>query len=87
MFGWREESRERGKPRRTARYNEDRVAQSDYREMSEVLVVNRVATDTQQGKPYREAVDETEEDLEGDDGVDESGEELLGGDGVLFDEL
>ena len=46
-----------------------------------------MATDAEQGKPYGKAVDETKEDLEGDDGVDETGEEFLRGDGVLFYEL
>ena len=81
------EERGEGKVRLTARHDEDRVAQSNDREMPEVLVVNRVATDAQKGKPYGEAVDEAEEHLEGDDGVDETGQEFLRGDGVLFNEL
>ena len=55
--------------------------------MPQVLVVDAVAGDAEEGKPYGEAVDEDEESLEGDDGGDEVREEFLCEYRVLFDEL
>ncbi len=34
-----------------------------------------------------EAIDDAEEELEGDDGVDHAGEDFFGKDGVFFDDL
>jgi len=46
-----------------------------------------VAGDTEGAEADGEAVDEEEEEVQGDDGVDAAGEEAARGDGVFFDEL
>ena len=43
--------------------------------------------DTDEGEADGETVDESEEDLNGDDGVDEAGEQFAGQNGVLFDQF
>ena len=43
--------------------------------------------DTDQGEADGETVDESEENLDGDDGVDEAGEQFAGQNGVLFDQF
>jgi len=46
-----------------------------------------MAAYAEEGKPNGEAVDDYQQELQGDDAVDEAGEQFLGEDGVLFDEL
>jgi len=77
----------RGKGDRTTRKEEDRICQLDDGEVAQVLQVDDMAGDAEEGEPNGEAVDEEEEELQDDDAVDEAGEEFLREDGVLLHEL
>ena len=55
--------------------------------MPEVAPVYSMAGDTDQREADGETVDESEEDLNGDDKVDEAGEKFTGQNGVLFDQF
>jgi len=73
-----------GRVKRTAREDEDRVAELDDWEMSQVPQVDGMASYTEQREEEREAIDRGEEELDEDDGVDETGKEFAREDGVLF---
>ena len=46
-----------------------------------------MAGDTDEGEADGETVNESEQDLDGDDGIDEAGEKFAGQNGVLFDQF
>ena len=46
-----------------------------------------MAEDAEEGQEEWEAIDEEEQEMDGDDGVDELGEKPFGEDGMLFDQL
>jgi len=76
-----------GREKHTAREEENGIRQLDDREVAQVLQVDDMAGDAEEGEPDGEAVDDEEEELQDDDAVDEAREELFGEDGVLFYEL
>ena len=55
--------------------------------MTQVAHVDAMAGYAHEGWKQREAIDEGQEALDGDDGVDEAREEFPGEDGVLFDQF
>lgn len=67
--------------------DEDGICELHHREASQVQAVYNVRGDTEEGEEVREAVEEGEEDLKGDDGVYHARKDLSSEDGVLFDEL
>ena len=83
----REGELRRREKKRTAREDEDGIAQLDDGETPQVLPVDGMTADAEEGEGRGEAVDEDEEGLEADDGVDEAREQFLGEDGVLLDKL
>lgn len=73
--------------RLTAGNYEDGIAQPDDGEVPQILVVDGVATDAEEGEPEGQAVDCEKEELADHHSVDEADEKLLGGDCVLLYEL
>ena len=55
--------------------------------MAQVAHVDAMAGYAYEGEGKGEAVDESQESLDGDDGVDEAREKFTGEDGVLFYQL
>jgi hypothetical protein len=72
---------------RTAGHQEDRIGQLHDREAAKVLHVYDMADHAQECELDGKAVDDTEQDLDGDDNVDEARKQSLGEDGMFLDQL
>ena len=67
-----------------ARKDEDRVSQFDNGEMAQVAHVDAMAKHADEGEEKREAVNQSQEGLDGDDGINEARKKLAGKHGVLL---
>ena len=68
----------------TARKDEDWIGQFDNGKVAQIAHVDAMADYTDEGEEKREAVDQNQEGVDGDDGVDKTREELPCEHGVLL---